>query len=359
MRNRKLNIYKRKDGRYEGRAYHATGGKYKSVYGKTEKEAAEKLLDYLNENEHGKTKARCRRYFNDLLDEWFCTLNIKESSLCCYKTKIENHIRPYFTGLKYENTDETVVQAFIRSLRAKGLSSKYIGDIISIVKTFAKWARKTYHYENRIAGITAPRVVHEPISLLSDEEQRRLCDHIKNHPDTYNIGIYITLNTGVRIGELCALKWNDIDLDNKVLHVTKTAQRIPCNTGKRKSAVRVTSPKTASSVRDIPLTDFLVEYLKQYAGRKDYYVLSGTSRIVEPRAMTYCFKRTLKEAGLPSVKFHSLRHLFSTNCLQAGFDIKTLSEILGHSNAATTLKIYVHSSMERKRECMSLLKPAA
>ena len=358
MRNRKLNIYKRKDGRYEGRAYHYAGGKYKSVYGKTEKEAAEKLLNYLKEREQGETKVRCRRYFNDLLDEWICTLNIKESSLCCYKTKIENHIRSYFTGMKYENADETAIQAFIGSLRAKGLSSKYIGDIISIVKTFAKWVRKTYHYENRIIEVTAPKVVHEPI-LLSNEEQHRLCDYIKNHPDTYNIGIYITMNTGVRIGELCALKWEDIDLNNKVIHVTKTAQRISYNTGERKSTVRITSPKTASSVRDIPLPDFLIDYMKQFAGRKENYVLSGTSRIVEPRAMTYCFKRTLKEAGLPSVKFHSLRHLFSTNCLQAGFDIKTLSEILGHSNAATTLKIYVHSSMERKRECMSLLKPAA
>ena len=99
MRNRTLNIYKRKDGRYEGRAYLTVGNqrRYKSVYGKTEKEAAEKLVAFLNESEHGETKIRSRRYFNDLLDEWILSLNIKESSLCCYKTKIENHIRPYFT----------------------------------------------------------------------------------------------------------------------------------------------------------------------------------------------------------------------------------------------------------------------
>ena len=361
MRNKKLNIYKRKDGRYEGRLYLADCGtkRYKSVYGKTEKEAAEKMLEYSKQLKYGERTVKSNRYFNDLLDEWLSTLNVKDSTICCYKTKIDNHIRIYFKGVKYGIVDEIRIQEFITILSDKGLSRKYIGDIISIVKTFAKWVKKTYHFENRIADISVPKSKHVSVDILSHAEQEKLCKHIKSHPDNYNIGIYIALNTGIRIGELCALTWGDIDLEKKTLRVTKTAQRIAVDEEERKTAVRLTSPKTESSVREIPLPEYLADFLKPFAGDRDSYVLSGTSRIVEPRVMTFSFKRTLKEANVPSVKFHSLRHCFATNCLQAGFDIKTLSEILGHANAATTMKIYIHSSMERKRECMSLLNPAA
>ena len=160
--------------------------------------------------------------------------------------------------------------------------------------------------------------------------------------------------TGLRIGEICALRWSDIDLDKQLLFVNKTAQRLRTN---NKTYVKLTAPKTENSIRVIPLPTFLVKKLAEFRTDNNCFLLSGTDRIVEPRCLSYRFKRILKDANLPSVKFHSLRHTFATNCLQQKFDIKTLSEILGHANVNVTMKIYVHSSLERKIECMKLIKP--
>jgi integrase len=163
--------------------------------------------------------------------------------------------------------------------------------------------------------------------------------------------------TGLRIGEICALKWSDVDLENGILHISKTAMRIQTPTEKSKTAVKITAPKTANSIRDIPLPNFLVKKLSAVMKSDDCYVLSGNSHLVEPRCLSYRFKSILKKANLPSIKFHALRHTFATNCLQKNFDIKTLSEILGHSSVDTTMRIYVHTSLERKRECMDLIRP--
>ena len=256
MRNRKLNIYKRKDGRYEGRAYLA-GGKYKSVYGKNEKEAAEKLLEFLNEQTV--SKVRCKRYFNDLLDEWLCSLNIKESSVYCYKTKIENHIHPYFSGVKYENVDEMTMQDLMRKLLNKHLSSKYITDIISIVKSFAKWAWKKYHYENRISEVSTPKIVHNKTTLLSAEKQRKLCDYVKNHPDIFNIGIYITMNTGIRsvYHSLSAYLYNPISTVFLNL-LSDSPIYISLISGGRCSAIQNTTNSLISKIRSGSLRIFFI-----------------------------------------------------------------------------------------------------
>lgn len=166
----------------------------------------------------------------------------------------------------------------------------------------------------------------------------------------------LTLFTGMRIGETCALKWADIDFDGKVLHVTKTVQRIATYGTESRSAVKITAPKSESSVRDIPLPDFLMDMLREYRGKDTEYILSGTEKVVEPRCFSNRYKALLKKADVPSRKFHSLRHTFAVNALHQSFDIKTLSELLDHSNANITMSVYLHSSMERKSTCMDRLQ---
>lgn len=164
---------------------------------------------------------------------------------------------------------------------------------------------------------------------------------------------------GLRIGELCALKWEDVDLEKREITVSKTIQRIQVRNGKRRTKLVITEPKSANSMRIIPIPECLAELLKQFKNNADCFVLSDNKKPVEPRTMQYRFAKILRNADLPSVHFHSLRHLFATNCIALGFDVKTLSEILGHSSIEVTLSRYVHSSMDRKRACMDLMKSAA
>ena len=161
--------------------------------------------------------------------------------------------------------------------------------------------------------------------------------------------------TGIRIGELCSLKWSDIDLEKNILTVSKTMQRIKKLDGNTATKILIDSPKSKSSVRKIPLPEFIADILKKLRGNSDDYVLTGKKLYAEPRTMQYRFSAILKKLSLPKVNFHALRHAFATNCIALGFDVKTLSEILGHSSVEITLNRYVHSSMDRKRACMEVL----
>ena len=166
----------------------------------------------------------------------------------------------------------------------------------------------------------------------------------------------LSLFTGLRIGELCALKWADIDLMNRTNSVSKTIQRIKSHNC---TQLVITEPKSISSVREIPIPDCILPLLKKFCSNADFYILSGTAKAVEPRTMQYRFQSLLKKAKLPSIHFHALRHMFATNCVELGFDVKSLSEILGHSGVEITLNRYVHSSLERKKAFMKKLKFAA
>ena len=358
MARRGNNIYKRKDGRWEGRLYFTDTKKYRSVYGKTYSEAKEKLVKLQNENVLPDKK--CIESYVDVMTKWLESSKnrIKESSYFCYQTKIKVHIIPYFKKIKYCKVDLQIMNRFIQDKINEKLSNKYISDMIVMMKTAAKWAENIYGYRNRIINVQAPKVRRKDSVLLSGDEDKKLQRYLLDNMDNTSLGIYLTVFTGLRIGELCGLKWSDIDIEDSVLHVRRTVQRISASDKKSKTAVILSTPKTVNAVRDIPLPEFLSEILKKNRGRETCFVLSGSDRIVEPRCMTNRFKKHLKKAGVSSVNFHSLRHLFATRCLQSNFDIKTLSEILGHANAETTLHIYAHSSMDRKKSCMSLLVPA-
>ena len=187
-------------------------------------------------------------------------------------------------------------------------------------------------------------------SLLGKAEQTMLNNYLTSNPNASNVGILLSATTGIRIGELCALKWGNIDLEKRTLTIKNTVQRIKSIDGSTATKLIITLPKSNSSVRKIPLPDFIIPILRNLKGNNDYYILSGTRAIIEPRTMQYRFKHILSDLNLPNVSFHSLRHGFATTCIALGFDVKTLSEILGHSSVEITLNRYVHSSMERKAE---------
>ena len=354
MSKKGRNIYKRKDGRWEGRIYCSGTSKYRSVYGKSYAQVKEKL-SYI-EADQGQQPGESFFLFNTILREWLETKkkDIKESSYYCYKSKLNKHILPFFKNIRYSHVNETKITEFMRLKMQEDLSSKYIADMVIIIKSAARWCEKTKGYLNRVASVSNIKVKRKTPVLLNISEQRTLQNYLLSENSCTAVGIYLCMYTGLRIGELCALKWSDIDLNKKIMYINKTAQRLIVN---NKTAVKLIAPKTGNSVRAIPLPTFLVKIHNNFKGDNNCFLLSGTDKIIEPRCLSYRFKNILKKANLPPIKFHSLRHTFATNCLQQNFDIKTLSEILGHSNVSITMKIYVHSSMERKVECMKLLKP--
>lgn len=357
MAKKGINIYKRSDGRWEGRYRNGLREdgkpKYRSVYAKTYSEVKEKLLK-LKATEQ-KNITPCSLTVEILLNEWLNMKksSVKESTVANYAFKVDRHLKPFFSGLKFSSLSPKMIYDFIAEKKSEGLSAKYISDMIVILKSMAKYTAKTYHCANEIDDVEPPKTAKKELKLYSEGEQRILKSALMKEINPTKFGILLCLFSGIRIGELCALKWSDIDLSNGLLHVTKTCQRI-----KRSNSTKIviTSPKSASSSRSIPLPEFLLNILREFTpSDNNSYFLSGSEKIVEPRTMQYRFKSVLKKANLPSMNFHSLRHIFATNCIEIGFDVKTLSEILGHGSTGITLNLYVHSSMNHKRECMEKL----
>lgn len=351
------NIYKRKDGRWEGRykcGFNSNGKvKYHSVYAATYRKVREKLLklklSVVSFVSSGKTTVK------ELFDEWLkaVRLKVKTSTYACYNMKIIKHILPAFGGLAYDKLTVDSIHEFIESKLKEGLSVKYVSDIIIVFKSMAKYISRIHGYANPLENVILPKSEKNEMKLLSKLEQEKLCQFVLDKPDNTKIGVLLSYYAGLRIGEVCGLKWCDIDFNNGILKVERTIQRIYENASTR---IIIDSPKSRSSVRKIPIPKFLLDILKKFKSFDSVFILSGTEKPVEPRTMQYRFRSLLKKANLPSVNFHSLRHMFATNCIELGFDVKTLSEILGHATVETTLNRYVHSSMERKITCMNLLQ---
>lgn len=353
------NIYKRKDGRWEGRYLIGRKkdgkSKYRSIYGKSYDEVRSKMKFYKDETTV--YSGKCELTVNLLFEEWVNAIcnHVKESTMANYKMKYEKHLRPYFGNSVCDKITSIKVQEFITAKMQSGLSVKYVSDIVVILKSMFKYASQEYSIYNPISNVRMPRKKRAEVAILSKSQQKVLQNYIYFNQSNTTLGIALSLYTGLRIGELCSLKWSDIDLQKRILTVNRTIQRIRCDDRAAKTKLIITEPKSISSQRSIPIPNCLISFLQSLKKKKTDYVISGTSIPIEPRTMQYRFKIILKKANLPSVHFHALRHMFATNCVELGFDVKSLSEILGHSSVEITLNRYVHSSIQRKMEFMERL----
>ena len=358
MARRGENIYKRKDGRWEGRykyGYNDSGkAKYRSVYGHSYAEVRSKLAP-LKANMPA-TYTVCRLTVKELFTEWLSTVKLraKPSTYANYRMKVDKHILPEFGGLRYDSMTIQMLNSFVQKKLDVGLSAKYVSDIIIVFKIMAKYTAKVHRFRNILADVPLPKVHRKEKSLLASAQQWKLCKYLTKNPSPTALCILLSLYTGLRVGEVCGLMWSDIDFDKSILTVRRTVQRI--HTDIHKTQIIADTPKSRTSKRSIPIPKFIMKLLRESRSAEKHYILSESEIIIEPRTLQRRFKSILKKADLPSVTYHSLRHTFATNCLQAGFDVKTLSEILGHASVETTLNRYVHTSMERKIACMALLE---
>ena len=348
------NIYLRRDGRYEGRLTDGKSRKIRYFYGKSREEVKAKIQNFKECQTYSEAGLTVKNLFWEWLE--FSKLRLKESTIANYIGKAEAHILPIFGNIKADELTSAQLHKFISDKLKGGLSSNYVADIVILLKSVMKFAVNRYNIRNRIAEVVLPKRKRAEVNLLSKSQQIRLQKYLSANQDLTSLGIALSLFTGLRIGELCALKWSDVDLSKRTISVTKTIQRIRVAGGTK---LTITEPKSNSSVREIPIPDCIIPLIKRFISDKDFYILSSNAKPVEPRVMQYRFQKLLKKANLPSIHFHALRHMFATNCVEMGFDVKSLSEILGHSGVEITLNRYVHSSMERKKRFMKRLTFAA
>lgn len=363
MARRGENIYKRSDGRWEGRYIKSRDslGKaiYKSVYASTYTEVKNKLQIQKNQTVTDKAYTiESTVPFSFWADSWLLSVKIKckLSTYNKYKNLYNNYIYSVIHDLETNQINISVVQNIM--LMNAELSAKTRNDILCVIKQILDYAEMNGCKNNiNLKGICV-RQENREMRVLTLEEQNRFTDFLLSESDLCKMGVYLCLYTGLRIGELCALKYENISFDNGILSVRKTMQRVQVENESVKTKVIFTEPKSRSSVRDIPLPKRLSEIMYKWYGsmKPDDYILTGKSnKFIEPRLVEYRFKNYIKLCGLKDVNFHALRHTFATRCIEAGFDIKTLSEILGHVNVNITLNRYVHSSMEFKRANMDKL----
>ena len=303
-------------------------------------------------------------------EEWLLSkhLEVKESTVANYRYFLDHYLLPDLGRYRTDQLDTDQIRLFLGEMERKNLNSSTITKALVILGMIQDHARKQGYMVAERAEIRIPQKRKKKISVLTEEEQERLTEYLLRERSPLRpgirAGILLSFCTGLRIGEVCALKWGDLDLERGVLSVEKTLSRIYMEKEQngKKTRISITAPKTENSRREIPLPGFLIEKLgklrsERYRNR-DYYILTGAPWPMEPRTYTYHFRKLRQDLGLMHCNYHMLRHTFATKCVEAGFDMKTLSEILGHSNVSTTLSLYAHPTMQMKRNYMEKLADA-
>ena len=301
--------------------------------------------------------------FQKISEQWLSEIAVtmKPSTYTRYRNLLTNYILPYLAEYKLTEIDYTVLTGLrFRLLTAggktgNGLSAKTVSDTLSLIRTILKYAAQLKYPIDITAYDVSVKVTVSRPPVLSRQNEQRLLSYLIADPSYKNIGILTCLFTGIRIGELCALTRADIGFDTNTLHIHQTMQRVQIPNGKKKTQVIITTPKSTCSIRDIPIPQFLLDFLPCDIA-PDAFLLTGCStHYIEPRSMENHFRRVLSNCEIPYVNFHVLRHTFATRCIELGFDLKSLSEILGHANVNITLNRYVHPSTDLKQENMTRL----
>lgn len=283
---------------------------------------------------------------------------VKESTYIKYEAMLRRHILPQLGSCRPAELNTARVADFACFLsREKGLAPKTVRDILTCLRGLLGYVAGQCPGALPPVEVVCPREESQEPRVLSREEQQRLVETLLREPDACRLGVLLALLTGLRIGELCALRWGDIDPEAGLLWVRATMQRLGLPGGGTR--VVIGPPKSSRSCRCIPLTRQALSLCQAMRPRNGAaFVLTGTERYMEPRTLQYRFCRYAAESGLEGVHFHTLRHSFATRCVEVGFELKTLSEILGHSSTSVTLQRYVHSSLSLKRANMRKLEAA-
>ena len=299
-----------------------------------------------------------KKKLNLVIDEWlqFKKIAVKESTYYRYLYIVNQYIIPYFEDIDLKELEQYNFNDFIENLLKilKPVSAK---NVITILKYILNYAERKYDYRFHLDLVAIPKIHKEELRVLSIKEKLKLEKYCLKNNTLRDIGILVCLNTGLRIGEICALKWNCIDLERHCIRVKETMQRV-YNKEENRSKVIIDVPKSQTSIRIIPISTKIYNILKplkkQYS-RNSYFLTGSIEEYIEPRNYQFMFKRCLDNCNIKEFHFHQLRHTFATDCVRVGMDTKSLSEVLGHSNVSITLEKYVHSSFNSKKKFLEKL----
>lgn len=374
MSKKGTNIYKRKDGRWEGRytkGYDDNGKRiWGFVYAKTYREALEKKLQA--QEPYLKCKAdKNDPLFQNVAKSWLTEKKVllKPSSYARYEHFLNSHILPEFGRFRCGQIDAGQIDKYLMKKQAagqlhseKGLSQRTVTGIYGMIRNIMFFAESTYHIKTNIHQMHSIHIKNVPGNVFTVTSLLRLKNaaELEYREDLRCLGILFCMYTGLRVGELCALKWSDIHMDTRVVCISRTIQRLTrTEKSEKKTYLCEGSPKTITSKREIPICEELYRVLDEYSSvyEKNAYFLSGrTEKCVEPRNFQYYFKRFQEKHEIEPLNCHALRHTFATIGIASGIDVKTVSELLGHSSVNITLNYYVHTSMEQKKKQIELLK---
>lgn len=372
MSKRGDNIHKRKDGRWEGRYKRGRKPdgtiKYGSVYGSSYREVKEKLEIVSLEKNNTPISKKSEQCFGEILALWMDNnqLRLKGGTINKYQNLIDTHISPALGTIKLSELNSTKINSFLSEKLSSGridnkggLSPSYVRSIMLVISAALNFAVKENMCLPLKNPICKPTINKTDISILNLKEQKNLESYLIRELDFTETGIFLSLHTGLRIGEVCALLWENVDLQNKIIKIRHTVARVKSDDTSNTTHLIIDTPKTKASIRDIPISSALLPILMRMKEKSvSPYVISNTNSFVAPRTYEYRYHRILEKCNINSVNYHALRHTFATRCIEAGVDVKSLSEILGHANVGITLTTYVHSSLEMKRsqlEKLSLL----
>lgn len=294
--------------------------------------------------------------FREVSELWLQEKNlyVKRSTSAAYSLILNNHLIPVF-GEKTDIT-ESEVQEFVLYKLEDGKGQKTVKDILIVLKMVMKFAAKHGYMPLRHVEVRFPTERERTdLPILCRSDQKRIMNYLTDNFSFRNLGVYICLSAGLRIGEICALRWDDIDLVRGVITVDKTLQRIyVLENGCGRTELIMDTPKSANSIREIPMTRELIRIIRPLKKivNQSFYVLTNSDRPTEPRTYRNYYKKLMQRIGIPPLKFHGLRHSFATRCIEGKCDYKTVSVLLGHSNISTTLNLYVHPNIDQKKKCV-------
>ena len=372
MSRRGTNIRKRADGRWEGRYYipdQSGTKKCKSVYGHSYKETSDKLNAAKTAVQSRIARAGLSTVIVDeAANKWLESIrtNRKLSTYQKYSTIYAEYIKPQWGDALVDELDSGEIVTALPDT----LSTSICKSIMSIFNLIIEYGNVLYgtnliHLSYK--SIHSPATSTNNTNTINITDQQKLIKYLLTELDIYKLGILLCLFMGLRLGEICALKWEDIDMISRTLHVNRTVQRLPVDTvhtsdssqnnhtATKKTSLYIDSPKTSNSLREIPIPDFIYDKLSDYYNtsmKGDSYFLKK-NQPMDPRTYQNRFHIYIKEAGIGNTHFHALRHTFATNCISSGADAKSVSEILGHSNVNITLNRYVHPNLETKRSAIN------
>lgn len=281
---------------------------------------------------------------------------VKQSTFYNYMLIMRNYLIPYFGDKTVINEED--VQTFVLKKLDDGISQKFVKDILVVLKMAVRHAARQGWTDYKEWDIKYPTTSDSrKMELLTVDDQKKILNFIREHFTFRHLGIYFSLMAGLRIGEVCALKWSDIDFNNGLIIVRRTIARIYKieESGAAHTEVIIGAPKTETSCREIPLTKEILGLLEPHREKLnlDNYVLTNDILPVEPRSYRNYYRHFLKQLDIPYLRFHSLRHSFATRCIESNCDYKTVSSLLGHSKITTTLDLYVHPNIDQKKRCIA------